>query len=88
MPQTGYNLFVLGETGSGRHAIVTRLLEEESRHGAPPADWCYVPDFADAARATKRTEPSPPPRRRALRSTSRYPGIRRAISSRGRRPAA
>jgi lon-related putative ATP-dependent protease len=51
MPQTGYNLFVLGETGSGRHAIVTRLLEEESRHGAPPADWCYVPDFADAARA-------------------------------------
>ena len=51
MPQRGYNLFVLGETGSGRHAIVTQLLKQESRRGAPPADWCYVLDFSDATRA-------------------------------------
>ncbi len=51
MPQSGYNLFVLGEAGSGRHAIVTQLLAQESQRGAPPADWCYVLDFADPTRA-------------------------------------
>ncbi|ATE58971.1 Lon protease family protein [Thauera sinica] len=47
---TGYNLFVLGETGSGRHAIVDQLLEDERRNGDRPADWCHVYNFADAAR--------------------------------------
>ncbi len=51
MPQRGYNLFVLGEAGSGRHALVTQLLERESQRGAAPADWCYVLDFADPTRA-------------------------------------
>ena len=46
----GYNLFVLGETGSGRHAITRQLLEAESRSGEAPADWCYVYNFADADR--------------------------------------
>jgi hypothetical protein len=46
IPHEGYNLFVLGETGSGRHAIIHQLLEAERRHGTPPADWCYVNDFS------------------------------------------
>lgn len=46
----GYNLFVLGETGSGRHAIIRRLLEDERMSGEAPADWCYVYNFADADR--------------------------------------
>ena len=50
IPHSGYNLFVLGETGSGRHAIINQLLERERRSGEPPADWCYVYNFADAAR--------------------------------------
>ena len=41
----GYNLFVLGDAGSGRHEIVTRLLEDERHEGPPPADWCYVWNF-------------------------------------------
>jgi lon-related putative ATP-dependent protease len=45
----GYNLFVLGDTGSGRHDIVARLLENERHRGAPPADWCYVWNFAQAS---------------------------------------
>ena len=48
MPHAGYNLFVLGETGSGRHAIIQQLLEAERQNGQPPADWCYVYNFADA----------------------------------------
>ena len=46
----GYNLFVLGDTGSGRHAMVRRLLEDERHHGDAAADWCYVYNFADATR--------------------------------------
>ena len=34
MPHKGYSLFVLGEAGSGRHAIVNRLLESEAPQGA------------------------------------------------------
>ena len=47
MHQQGYNLFVLGDTGSGRHAIVNQLLEAERAAGEPPADWCYVNNFAE-----------------------------------------
>ncbi|MDP2171458.1 MAG: ATP-binding protein [Rhodocyclaceae bacterium] len=46
----GYNLFVLGDPGSGRHAIIKQLLEAERKSGAAPADWCYVNNFAAAAR--------------------------------------
>lgn len=46
----GYNLFVLGETGSGRHAIVRELVETERAKGEPPADWCYVNNFAESTR--------------------------------------
>lgn len=51
MPHKGYNLFVLGDAGSGRHAIVNRLLEEERQKGPPPVDWCYVSNFANPSRA-------------------------------------
>jgi lon-related putative ATP-dependent protease len=51
MPHKGYSLFVLGESGSGRHAIVNRLLDEERHKGAPPVDWCYVNNFANPVRA-------------------------------------
>lgn len=42
----GYNLYVLGDEGSGRHAIVMHLLEAERKGGEPAADWCYVNNFA------------------------------------------
>lgn len=48
--QHGYNLFVVGDTGSGRHAIVDQLLESERGTGTAPADWCYVNNFAEPAR--------------------------------------
>ena len=51
MPHKGYSLFVLGESGSGRHAMVSRLLEDEAHKGPPPVDWCYVNNFANPVRA-------------------------------------
>lgn len=44
----GYNLFVLGEPGSGRHSVVRRLLETKAAQGETPSDWCYVNNFAEA----------------------------------------
>ena len=44
----GYNLFVLGEPGSGRHSAVRRLLEAKAAGEPAPSDWCYVYNFAEA----------------------------------------
>ena len=45
----GYNLFVLGDPGSGRHELVRRLLEDVRGRGEAPADWCYAWNFANAS---------------------------------------
>lgn len=47
----GYSIFLLGEPGSGRHAMVDRLLAAERTLGPAPSDWCYVLDFANPAHA-------------------------------------
>ncbi len=47
---SGYNLFVLGEPGSGRHALVQRLLEEQADPAQQPNDWCYIHNFAEASK--------------------------------------
>ena len=41
----GYNLFVFGSSGSGRHTILLRLLKQRAETGAMPTDWCYVNNF-------------------------------------------
>ncbi|MGE5246076.1 MAG: Lon protease family protein [Betaproteobacteria bacterium] len=41
----GYNIFALGPTGAGKHAIVRRFLEEQARSEPPARDWCYVHNF-------------------------------------------
>lgn len=50
MPHQGYNLFLLGESGSGRHAITQQLLETQRQGGLPPSDWCYVYNFDETTR--------------------------------------
>jgi lon-related putative ATP-dependent protease len=41
----GYNLFVLGPSGTGRHDIVRRFLDEQAATEPVPPDWCYVFNF-------------------------------------------
>ncbi len=41
----GYNLFVLGPPGLGKHEVVRRVLEERARAAPVPSDWCYVHNF-------------------------------------------
>ncbi|MFY9973393.1 MAG: ATP-binding protein [Chromatiaceae bacterium] len=42
----GYNLYVMGSTGLGRHTAVREALQARAQSQVPPSDWCYVADFA------------------------------------------
>lgn len=46
----GFNLFVLGTSGTGRQALVKHILETEAQQLPPPDDVCYVNNFEDSAR--------------------------------------
>ncbi len=46
----GFNLFVHGEPGSGRHSLVSHLLENRASTEPIPSDWCYVNNFAEPNR--------------------------------------
>ena len=41
----GYNLFVLGSSGMGKHSLVKQFLESRANREAEPADWCYLNNF-------------------------------------------
>jgi len=45
MTRSGYNLYVMGPPGMGRHAMVRHYLEERSTDRPPPDDWCYLNNF-------------------------------------------
>lgn len=47
MGHPGYNLFVLGEPGSGRHDGVRKLLEARAAGQPVPDDYCYINNFSD-----------------------------------------
>ena len=41
----GYNLFVMGPTGIGKHSLASRLVREKAAKDPVPPDWCYVYNF-------------------------------------------
>ena len=43
--QHGYNLFVMGPSGTGKHTLVRQYLEKISADTQAPSDWCYVNNF-------------------------------------------
>ena len=45
IPYWDFNLFVLGPTGTGRHATVEKILSERAATRDRPADWVYVNNF-------------------------------------------
>ena len=47
MRHKGYNLFVLGPAGLGRHAMVRKQIERQAASESVPPDWCYVFNFGD-----------------------------------------
>ncbi|WP_028585737.1 Lon protease family protein [Desulfogranum mediterraneum] len=45
MEQTDYNLFVLGEVGSGRSSLLKQAMQEAASKRVTPPDLCYLHNF-------------------------------------------
>lgn len=45
IPSQGYNVFVMGDPGHGRHRIVSSILKPLAAERPTPPDWCYVHNF-------------------------------------------
>lgn len=43
----GFNLYLLGDSGSGKTSILRNLLERQAKREATPPDWVYVHNFDD-----------------------------------------
>lgn len=41
----GYNLFVLGNSGLGKHQLVEQIVAERAAGEMPGSDWCYINNF-------------------------------------------
>ncbi len=69
VPHRGYNLYLMGSAGLGKHALIEGVLEQ-CRHESPaPDDWCYVADFNSPQRPNALR--LPPGRGRHLRANMR-----------------
>ena len=44
--QPGYNLFVLGRRGMGKHTTTKAYLQAIAAKEPAPSDWCYINNFA------------------------------------------
>lgn len=47
MQRSGYNIFVMGEPGSGRFSYVRRFLDAAAAASETPSDWLYVNNFEE-----------------------------------------
>lgn len=45
MKRYGYNLFAMSSTGSGKHRVIRRFLEQNANDNPAPSDWIYVSNF-------------------------------------------
>jgi len=45
MSETGYNLYISGEAGTGRTTSIMKLLKKRAKNEPAPHDWCYVHNF-------------------------------------------
>ncbi|MCD6285306.1 MAG: AAA family ATPase, partial [Anaerolineae bacterium] len=63
----GFNIFVMGPTGSGRRSILRHIVEEKAAQEPVPDDWLYVTAFADPGKP--KAIRLPPGRGRRLRAS-------------------
>ena len=47
MQRPGYNVFVMGESGTGRFSYAHRHLTEQAKQRPAPSDWLYVNHFSE-----------------------------------------
>jgi lon-related putative ATP-dependent protease len=47
MDSTGFNIFALGESGTGKMTTIMTTLKDKAAKEMVPQDWCYVYNFKD-----------------------------------------
>ncbi|MFN2221879.1 MAG: ATP-binding protein [Chloroflexota bacterium] len=47
MKSPGYNIYVLGESGTGRTTAIQHFVEEQAGNDPAPSDWIYVNNFQE-----------------------------------------
>lgn len=47
MDSSGFNIFALGESGTGKMTTIMTTLKEKAAKEKVPQDWCYVHNFKD-----------------------------------------
>ncbi len=47
MDSDGFNIFAIGESGTGKMTTIMSMLNEKAAQESAPADWCYVYNFKD-----------------------------------------
>ncbi|MFT5756117.1 MAG: lon-related putative ATP-dependent protease [Alteromonadaceae bacterium] len=47
MNTVGFNVFAMGEPGTGRQTLITQMLSESARAQKTPQEWCYINNFDD-----------------------------------------
>ncbi|MCK9227567.1 MAG: ATP-binding protein [Syntrophorhabdaceae bacterium] len=47
MDSQGFNIFAIGESGTGKMSTVMHMLKKKAADEQAPADWCYVHNFKD-----------------------------------------
>ena len=48
MPAVGFNVFAMGEHGTGRQTLITQMLSHTAKTQETPSEWCYINHFDDA----------------------------------------
>ncbi len=48
--KSGYNIFAMAPSGTGKLTTTRQLVEHEARRQAIPSDWCYVNNFRQPAK--------------------------------------
>jgi lon-related putative ATP-dependent protease len=56
--RTGYNIFALGQEGTGKHHLVRQLLEKRASSEKVPNDFCYVNNFTETHKPKVLTLPA------------------------------
>ncbi|MDH3236973.1 MAG: AAA family ATPase [Deltaproteobacteria bacterium] len=47
LPSTGFNIYVLGESGTGKASAIRSFISKKAEQEEVPPDWCYVHNFRD-----------------------------------------
>jgi lon-related putative ATP-dependent protease len=58
MEETGFNLFISGETGTSRTSTIRNILKKRAKTEPQPSDWVYVNNFKDSDSAVSLALPA------------------------------